>query len=135
MLRYKTTRDGATLARATSGAAGLDLVALELLGDSGGLERWGTGIAVEIPAGHVGLMLPRSSLLTTHGYVGAIGVIDSDYRGELTCVVRAVAAPAHLGGVRVYQLLVMPLAAFDPVEVDELSDTVRGTGGFGSTGV
>mgnify|MGYP001623604308 FL=1 len=97
-----------------------------------------TGLAVEIPEGYVGLIFARSGLATKKGLAPAnkVGVIDSDYRGELR-----VALYNHTKYVqtvepfeRVAQFVIMPYVAAQFEEAEELSDTVRGEGGFGSTG-
>lgn len=98
-----------------------------------------TGIAVEIPTGYVGLAFPRSSIVKTGLRLGnCVGVIDSDYRGEVTAVfdVREHFAEANYKpGDRVFQLVIVPYAVFDGIEVCEhLSATRRGKGGYGSTG-
>lgn len=133
--------DGATLpTRAHEGDAGLDLYACEAAHIGPG-ERWGvgTGVAVEIPAGHAGLVLPRSGLAREHGIslVNSPGLIDSGYRGEVR-VLLLNTDPAETfrvePGDRIAQLLLTPIALADPVEVAALSDSARGDGGFGSTG-
>lgn len=97
-----------------------------------------TGIAVEIPKGYVGLVCPRSGLATRKGYTipNSPGIIDSDYRGEIKVVLRdrlgRYVRPRH--GIRIAQLLVVPCVDIEWEEVDELTETERGTGGFGSTG-
>ncbi len=97
-----------------------------------------TGLAVEIPAGFVGLVCARSGLATKRGLAPAnkVGVIDADYRGEIM-----VALHNHSGqpqtvdhGERVAQLVLVPYLTADYVEADSLTDTDRGAGGFGSTG-
>lgn len=98
-----------------------------------------TGWAVEIPEGHVGLLKERSSLAKQGVYVRA-GVIDSDYRGEIMVLLssgmlREYGVVTLSPGQRIAQLLVLPCHLAESVEVPALSDTVRGTGGFGSTGV
>ena len=99
----------------------------------------GTGIALEIPEGHAGLVLPRSGLAARHGIalVNAPGLIDSGYRGEVRVLLlntdRAEAfriAP----GDRIAQLLITPFAPAEPIEAVELSVSERGDGGFGSSG-
>jgi dUTP pyrophosphatase len=99
----------------------------------------GTGIAVEIPEGYVGLVFIRSGLSKAGvGLTNSVGVIDSDYRGEIKLSMTYVAGN---GGHyirardRVAQLVVIPAPTFDLVEVDALSNTERGSGGFGSTGI
>ena len=97
-----------------------------------------TGVAVAIPEGHAGLVAPRSGLAARHGIsvVNGPGVIDSGYRGEVKVIlINHGTAALHLSrGDRVAQLLVVPIAVPEMVEVDELPDSTRGTGGFGSSG-
>jgi dUTP pyrophosphatase len=94
---------------------------------------------VEIPAGHAGLVLPRSGLARDHGIalVNAPGLIDSGYRGELR-VLLLNTDPAETfrvePGERIAQLLITPIATPEPVETAALTDSVRGEGGFGSSG-
>lgn len=126
--------------RAHEGDAGLDLYACEAAHIGPG-ERWsvGTGVGVEIPEGHAGLVLPRSGLARDHGIalVNAPGLIDSGYRGELR-VLLLNTDPAETfrvePGERIAQLLITPIATPTPVEAAELTETVRGRGGFGSSG-
>jgi dUTP pyrophosphatase len=133
--------DGARLpTRAHEGDAGLDLYAGEAAHIGPG-ERWsvGTGIAVEIPAGHAGLVLPRSGLAREHGIalVNAPGLIDCGYRGELR-VLLLNTDPADTfmveAGDRIAQLVLTPIALAEPVETVALADSSRGEGGFGSSG-
>ncbi|MCY3538844.1 MAG: dUTP diphosphatase [Acidimicrobiia bacterium] len=97
-----------------------------------------TGVAVEIPPGHAGLILARSGWAKKHavGLVNSPGLIDSDYRGELRVVLvnhgRERFSIAR--GDRVAQLVIVPVALPEPRPVDELGDTDRGEGGFGSSG-
>jgi dUTP pyrophosphatase len=134
-------KEGAVLpSRAHQGDAGLDLHACEAAHIGPG-ERWsvGTGIAVEIPAGHAGLVLPRSGLAREHGIalVNSPGLIDSGYRGELR-VLLLNTDPAETfrveAGNRIAQLLIAPIALAEPVEAEALADSARGDGGFGSSG-
>lgn len=127
--------------RATDGDAGLDLYAAEdaTVASAGGRASVGTGIAVEIPAGHAGLVLPRSGLAARHGITltNAPGLIDSGYRGELRVLLLNTDPAVDFGvtrGDRIAQLVITPFAAAEPVEVAELAESARGTGGFGSTG-
>ncbi len=143
-LKVKRLRPGAQLpGRATEGAAGVDLRACV---DEQGLtlepmERAliPTGIAVELPGPDtVALVFARSGLALREGLsmANGVGVIDSDYRGEV-CVpmVNLSGRAVHVAnGQRVAQMLLMPVAAPEMIELDELSDTNRGAGGFGSTG-
>jgi dUTP pyrophosphatase len=125
--------------RAYSGDAGLDLSACERV-ELGPGERAvvSTGLAVAIPEGHAGLVLPRSGLAVRHGIgkVNAPGLIDAGYRGELKVVLlntdrseRFVVEP----GMRIAQLVVVPIALPEPSEVSELPATERGERGFGSS--
>jgi dUTP pyrophosphatase len=134
-------KDEATLpSRAHDGDAGLDLYACEAAHIGPG-ERWsvGTGVAVEIPEGHAGLVLPRSGLAMKHGIalVNSPGLIDSGYRGEVR-VLLLNTDPAEIfrveAGDRIAQLAIAPIALAEPVEVDSLSESHRGDGGFGSSG-
>jgi dUTP pyrophosphatase len=126
--------------RAHAGDAGLDLYACEAAHIGPG-ERWsvGTGVGVEIPEGHAGLVLPRSGLARDHGIalVNAPGLIDSGYRGELR-VLLLNTDPAETfrvaPGDRIAQLVVVAVAAPEPVEAGSLADSERGEGGFGSSG-
>lgn len=139
-LRVKLT-DGAPLPKhAKEGDAGLDLTtreAVTVLPNS--TKMVGTGVSVEIPAGYVGLVFPRSGLAGRRGVTLAncVGVIDSGYRGEIHAPLHnldAWSAEKIEAGERVCQLVIVPFETVQCVEVDELSDTERGGGGFGSTG-
>jgi dUTP pyrophosphatase len=126
--------------RAHHDDAGYDLHAAERLTLAPG-ERAsvGTGIAVAIPPGHAGLVLPRSGLAARHGItlVNAPGLIDPGYRGELRVLLlntdRSSAFEVAVGD-RIAQLLVVPFAASEPRVSPALERTARGEGGFGSTG-
>jgi dUTP pyrophosphatase len=140
-LNVSRLKAGATLpTRAHEGDAGLDLYACEAAHLGPG-ERWsvGTGIAVEIPAGHAGLVLPRSGLARKHGIavVNSPGLIDSGYRGEIG-VLLLNTDPAEIFrvelGDRIAQLVIVPIAIAEPVEAEALAESVRGEGGFGSSG-
>jgi dUTP pyrophosphatase len=140
-LRVARLDPRATLpSRAHPGDAGLDLHALQAATLAPG-ERASipTGIAVEIESGYAGLVLPRSGLAARHGIsvVNAPGLIDSGYRGELRVLLlntdRTETFELHPGD-RIAQLVLIAIAAPEPVEVTELSQTPRGGGGFGSSG-
>jgi dUTP pyrophosphatase len=126
--------------RAHEGDAGLDLYACEAANIGPG-ERWsvGTGVGVEIPEGHAGLVLPRSGLARDHGIalVNAPGLIDSGYRGEVRVLLlntdRTEAFEVAVGD-RIAQMLVVRYEAGGVEELDSLEETARGTAGFGSTG-
>ncbi|OPX85373.1 dUTP diphosphatase [Pelotomaculum sp. PtaB.Bin117] len=127
---------------ATTGSAGLDLPACldePLVVPPGARMKIPTGIAIEIPFKHiVGLVFPRSGLATKHGIslANAVGVIDSDYKGEIIVAVYNQSISEYIvnPGERVAQLLFLPVynAVLEPVE--ELEESGRGEGGFGSTG-
>ena len=126
--------------RAHPGDAGLDLCALEPTVLAPG-ERAvvPTGIAIEIPAGRAGLILPRSGLAARHGIaiVNAPGLIDSGYRGELKVVLLNTDSAQSFeiaAGDRIAQLVVVAVDLPAPIEDDELSASERGAGGFGSSG-
>lgn len=97
-----------------------------------------TGVAMEIPTGYVGLVFARSGLATKRALAPAnkVGVIDSDYRGEIMVALHNHSDEAKTieNGERIAQIVLVPYLAAEFDEVDELSDTARGEGGFGSTG-
>jgi dUTP diphosphatase len=140
-LKAARLETGATLpTRAHEGDAGLDLYACEAAHIGPG-ERWsvGTGVAVEIPDGHAGLVLPRSGLAREHGIalVNSPGLIDAGYRGEIR-VLLLNTDPAETfrvePGDRIAQLVIVPIALAEPVETESLAESARGDGGFGSSG-
>jgi dUTP pyrophosphatase len=123
----------------SAGAAGLDLRADEAFTLAPGERRLvPTGLAVELPAGHEGQVRPRSGLALKHGVgmVNAPGTIDSDYRGEVgVLLVNHGQAPvAFARGDRIAQLVIAPVTRAELVVADELTQSDRGAGGFGSTG-
>ena len=128
-------------ARAHDDDAGYDLHALDAATLAPGARATvGTGITIELPAGHAGLVVPRSGLAARHGItvVNAPGLIDAGYRGELKVVLLNTdrAAPfAIAAGDRIAQLVIVAVAAPPVVEADALAATLRGEGGFGSSGV
>jgi dUTP pyrophosphatase len=136
----KLTENAVLPTRAHEGDAGLDLYACEAAHIGPG-ERWsvGTGVAVEIPEGHAGLVLPRSGLARDYGIslVNAPGLIDAGYRGELR-VLLLNNDPADIfrinAGDRIAQLVLVPIAIAAVVEAPGLADSARGEGGFGSSG-
>ena len=126
--------------RAHEGDAGLDLHASEAaVLEPGERASVGTGIAIEVPPGHAGLVLPRSGLAARNGIalVNSPGLIDSGYRGEVRILL--INTDRHQSfeiepGDRIAQLVLTPLEAAEPVEAAELADSARGERGFGSTG-
>ena len=120
---------------AKRGDAGLDLTAVDVVADENTL-TYKTGLAVEIPSWHVGLLFPRSSVYKTgQTLTNCVGVIDSGYRGEIMLkYTLSPYAKEYDIGDRVGQLIIMPYPKIDFVEVDELIPSDRGEGGYGSTG-
>ena len=136
----KLKKDAVIPTKGSPFAAGSDLYSAEndLVIEAGKTAMIGTGLAMEIPEGYAGLVYARSGLACKEGLAPAnkVGVIDSDYRGEIK-----VALHNHSGepqivepGERIAQMVIVPYLTARFEEVGELSDTVRGTGGFGSTG-
>jgi dUTP pyrophosphatase len=123
---------------AKTGDAGMDLVATTIISEEVFQITYGLGIALEIPEGFVGLVFPRSSIRKTDlSLTNCVGVIDSGYRGELQATFRkerGVASRKYEVGDRVLQLMIIPHPTIEFNEVNELSNTERGEGGFGSTG-
>jgi dUTP pyrophosphatase len=141
-MRVTKLNDGATIpARATAGAAGLDLCAcleepLTLAPAARALVP--TGLAIALPAGHEGQVRPRSGLAAKHGVtvLNAPGTIDEDYRGEVKVILVNLGAEPFVvsHGDRIAQLVVVPVTRVEPELVASLEETPRGSGGFGSTG-
>jgi dUTP pyrophosphatase len=126
-------------ARATGGSAGWDLVAAQdATIKSGSHSVVGTGVAVEIDAGLVGLVCPRSGLAWNYGVtvLNGPGVVDSDYRGEVKVILfNAGDRPFQVStGDRIAQLVVLPLPTAQMIEVQALTETQRGDSGLGSSG-
>ncbi len=133
---------------AKTGDAGMDLVATEILKDTPEQITYGMGIALEIPEGFVGLIFPRSSIRKTGLQLSnSVGVIDSGYRGELQATFNKIfgsegmydetkipTTEFYKVGDRIAQIMIIPYPPIEFVEADELSNTERGEGGFGSTG-
>lgn len=126
--------------RAYAGDAGLDLAACDRVEiPPGGRAVVGTGLAVAIPPGHAGLVVPRSGLAARSGIgkVNAPGLIDAGYRGEIMVILLNTDATSSFvvePGMRIAQLVVVELPELDVVEVDELPSGTRGVAGLGSSG-
>lgn len=120
---------------AKAGDAGMDLTAVEMEREWN-IVTYKTGLAIEIPEGHVGLLFPRSSVYKTSMVLSnCVGVIDSGYRGEIMLKFRSTESnKAYEVGDRVGQLIIMPYPQIEFEEVENLSSTERGDGGYGSTG-
>lgn len=137
MLKFKKMHpDAKTPLKATDGSAGYDLYAVSCETLNAKTIKYDTGIAFEIPKGYVGLLFPRSSVVKKGLSMGnSVGVIDCDFRNSVSAVFYVgERAQLYKVGERVCQLVVVPVPELELVEVDELSETERGTGGFGSTG-
>src|SRR4051794_25786935 len=139
--RFRRLSEAATPPlRAYPGDAGCDLFAAESARlEPGERASVGTGIAVEIPEGNAGLVLPRSGLAAKHGIslVNAPGLIDAGYRGELRVLLLNTdkSEPFEIEpGDRIAQLVIVAIGDAGPIEVEELAESARGEGGFGSTG-
>lgn len=139
-VKVKRLKDNAVIpSYAKPGDAGMDLTATNLHYDEEKGFVYGTGIAVEIPEGFVGLIFPRSSNRKTNAYLtNHVGVVDSGYRGEIMCTFKNRDASdtnaPYKPGERIAQLMILPYPSIEFKEVEELSETERGEGGHGSTG-
>jgi len=124
---------------AKDGDAGLDLTATGYVvnHDHNYIEYY-TDLAIEIPSGYVGYIFPRSSISkTSHSLANSVGVIDSGYRGPINLRMRFDSEnqdKEYTYGDKIGQLVIMPIPKIELNEVQELNDSVRGSGGFGSTG-
>ena len=128
-------------AYAKEGDAGMDLVATSIISETHTQITYGLGVALEIPNGFVGLVFPRSSIRKTRLQLSnSVGVIDSGYRGELQATFNKITTTLenqkndYKVGDRVAQIMIIPHPSIDFQEVEYLSNTQRGEGGFGSTG-
>lgn len=144
----KTHPDAVIPCYAKVGDAGLDLTATSISYDEYGNICYGTGLAFEIPEGYVGLIFPRSSICKEQLLLSnSVGVIDSGYRGEVSFKFKPSLALDSLQyvtdrklygvykvGERVGQMIIMPYPSIEFEEVDDLSETERGEGGYGSSG-
>ena len=137
----KLSPDAVIPSYAKDGDAGMDMVATRLISDTLDSVTYGTDIAMEIPEGFVGLIFPRSSIRKTNLQLSnSVGVIDSGYRGEIQATFNKIQGVTeyvrerYLVGDRIAQIIIIPHPSIEFEEVEELSNTERGTGGFGSTG-
>lgn len=133
--------DAVIPAYAKAGDAGMDLTAITNTIDFfTGVIEYKTGLSIEIPEGYVGLIFPRSSIYKKNlTLCNSVGVIDSGYRGEITFKFRPAVLPISVDqeyniGDRIGQLVIIPYPQIELVESEELSETERNTGGYGSTG-
>jgi dUTP pyrophosphatase len=137
----KLNKDAVIPKYATQNDAGLDLVATSIILETSTQITYGLGVALEIPEGFVGLIFPRSSVRNTDLQLSnSVGVIDSGYRGELQAtfnkkgVNKIDGGHIYMIGDRVAQIIIIPYPPIEFEEVEELNNTERGEGGFGSTG-
>ena len=144
----KLHKDAVIPKYAKPGDAGMDLTAVSMKIDEYGNICYGTGLAFEIPEGYVGLIFPRSSICKEQLLLSnAVGVIDSGFRGEVSFKFKPSVTFDKLGdltskwlygayniGDRIGQIIIMPYPQIEFIEVEELSETERGTNGYGSTG-
>ncbi len=144
-VKFKKLNDSAVAPKyADNGAAGLDLIAIskekKYHPEYGYLmyTEMKTGIAIEIPDGYVGFLFPRSSISNyTVTLANSVGVLDASFRGEITLRFKT-AGSVGIGeynvGDKIGQLVIVPIPQIELSEVDELSNTSRGTSGWGSSG-
>ncbi len=115
--------------------AGMDLVITDIKGETEWDISYGFGISMEIPDGFVGLVFPRSSIRKTDLILSnSVGVIDAGYRGEIQATFKKTGGAVYKIGDRGAQLIIIPHPIIEWNEVNELNNTERGEGGFGSTG-
>lgn len=140
----KLRQDAVIPSYAKPGDAGMDLTCIDYAQDDYGNIVYYTGIAIEIPEGHVGLLFPRSSISKySTQLTNSVGVIDSGYRGEIMLKFKPTMRyprnmqtppPSYGVGDKIGQLIIVPYPQIEFEEVSELSQSERGTGGYGSTG-
>lgn len=135
-IKIKKLVPGAVIPKySKTGDAGMDLTAVSSEYLDTEHMKYGFGIAIEIPKGFVGLVFPRSSCYKQRQiFSNAVGVIDSGYRGEISAVMIGTANGGYTIGDRVAQLIILPYPEVEFELSDNLSETERGTGGYGSTG-
>ena len=145
-VRIKKLNEGAKVpSYSKEGDAGLDFTAVEISRDNVGNITYHTGLAIEIPEGYVGLLFPRSSISKKQQFLtNCVGVIDSGYRGEIMAKFKPVMGTydtildlfesnEYEVGDRIVQMIILPYPQIEFEEVEELTETERGYGGFGST--
>lgn len=136
----KLCPDAVTPMKAHQSDAGFDLTAISAAWDKNVTYlEYNTGICIEIPKGHVGLIFQRSSVSNVSQILSnCVGVIDSGYRGEIKFrfkdIINGVPQRRYVPGEKIGQLIIMPIPEIELIETENLSESDRGTGGFGSTG-
>ena len=136
-VKIKLSKDAKMPTYGTRGAAGADLyAATSVTIPSGGRCLIPTGVSVEIPEGHFCYVMGRSGNTIKRGLYVALGLVDEDYRGEIGVMAfnQSDEAISFAKGDRVAQMVILPYPKVEFNEVDELSETERGKGGYGSTG-
>jgi len=137
----KSKKLEATPKYAKHGDAGIDLVAVEVLKENDRQITYGTGLSIEIPIGYVGMIYPRSSIRKKPIMMSnSVGVIDSGYRGEIQVTFNklddcVLPEDVYEVGNRICQLVIIAIPTINLIPVQKLSDSDRGKGGHGSTGV
>ena len=120
---------------AKPGDAGMDIYSTSIEVSEDGVVTYGTGLSMEIPEGYVGLLFPRSSNYKQDLVLcNSVGVIDSGYRGEIMFKYFQIGENMYKVGDRVGQIIILPYPQIEFTEVENLSKTERGEGGFGHTG-
>ena len=137
----KLSTDAVIPTYAKVGDAGMDMVATKIINETLDSITYGTDIAMEIPKGFVGLVFPRSSIRKTNLQLSnSVGVVDSGYRGEIQATFNKIQGIDNIErdsykiGDRICQITIIPYPPIEFEEVEELNNTERGEGGFGSTG-
>lgn len=133
----KLTESAVIPTYAKDGDAGMDLTATRIWYDDNNNVCYGTGLAMEIPRGYVGLVFPRSSIANKSLLLSnAVGVIDSGYRGEIMAKFKHLMSEVKLYGVgdRIAQIIIVPHPYIEFEETEELAQSERGEGGYGSSG-
>lgn len=142
-VRFKKLTNGATKPTySKDGDAGMDLTISSIISETKSDITYGFGIAIEIPKGYVGLLFPRSSIRKYDlALTNCVGVIDSGYRGEIqatfkkTSWLKGESSEKYNVGDRGAQIIIVPYPQIEFIETDDLNQTERGFGGFGSTGL
>lgn len=141
-IKFKKLNEKAvTPTRATTGSAGLDITATSVTQTNEYIE-YGTGLAFEIPKGHFGMLVPRSSITKKNLILGnSCGILDQDFRGEITFRFKRLKKDDiydnidYKIGERIGQLIILPYPEVELEEVTELEETIRGSGGYGHSGL
>lgn len=141
ILKIKKLSENAVIPKqATSGSAGFDIVATEV-SYNGGYIEFKTGLSFELPEGTAGLLMPRSSISKTPLFLSnSVGLLDRDFTGQVTFRFKLLPQASHEDSIyqvgdRIGQLVIIPIPKIEIQEVEELTETSRGNGGYGSTGV